>query len=65
MHGPFVSYWSNGQMQMSVVWDEGLRYKKMRSWDHGIMGSWDHGIMGSWDHGIVTARGLPAQAKCR
>jgi len=33
MHGPFVSYWSNGQMQMSVVWDEGLRYKKMRSWD--------------------------------
>ena len=65
MHGPFVSYWSNSQMQMSVVWDEALRYKKMRSWDHGIMGSWDHGIMGSWDHGIVTARGLPAQAKCR
>jgi len=49
MHGPFVSYWSNSQMQMSVVWDEGLRYKKM----------------GPWDHGIVTARGLPAQAKCR
>jgi len=49
MHGPFVSYWSNSQMQMSVVWDEALRYKKMRSWDHGIMGSWDHGIMGSWD----------------
>ena len=41
MHGPFVSCWSNSQMQMSVVWDEALRYKKMRSWDHGIMGSWD------------------------
>tara|TARA_S200002703_G_scaffold141348_1_gene133150 strand:- start:7108 stop:7572 length:465 start_codon:yes stop_codon:yes gene_type:complete len=33
MHGPFVSYWENGQVQMSMVWDQGTRYKNMRSWD--------------------------------
>jgi hypothetical protein len=33
MHGPFISFWDNGQVQMSLVWDGGIRYKKMRSWD--------------------------------
>jgi len=33
MHGPFISFWDNGQVQMSLIWDEGVRYKKMRSWD--------------------------------
>jgi hypothetical protein len=33
MHGPFISFWDNGEVQMSLVWDEGIRYKKMRSWD--------------------------------
>ena len=33
MHGPFISFWNNGEVQMSLVWDEGIRYKKMRSWD--------------------------------
>ena len=26
-------FWDNGQVQMSLVWDGGIRYKKMRSWD--------------------------------
>ena len=33
MHGTFISFWDNGEVQMSLVWDEGIRYKKMRSWD--------------------------------
>ncbi len=33
MHGPFISYWDNGQVQMSLFWDEGTHYKKMRAWD--------------------------------
>lgn len=33
MHGPFISFWDNGEVQMSLVWDEGVRYKNMRSWD--------------------------------
>ena len=33
MHGPFISFWDNGQVQMSLVWELGTRYKKMRSWD--------------------------------
>ena len=33
MHGPFISFWDNGDVQMSLVWDEGVRYKNMRSWD--------------------------------
>lgn len=33
MHGPFISYWDNGEVQMSLVWDEGVRYKNMRSWN--------------------------------
>ena len=33
MHGPFISFWDNGQVQMSLFWDEGTRYKKMRAWD--------------------------------
>lgn len=33
MHGPFISYWDNGEKQMSLVWDEGVRYKNMRSWN--------------------------------
>ncbi len=33
MHGPFISFWDNGEVQMSLVWDKGVRYKNMRSWD--------------------------------
>ena len=33
MHGPFISFWDNGEVQMSLVWDKGTRYKNMRSWD--------------------------------
>ncbi len=33
MHGPFISFWDNGEVQMSLVWDEGVRYKNMRSWN--------------------------------
>lgn len=33
MHGQFISFWDNGQVQMSLVWDGGIRYKKMRSWN--------------------------------
>ena len=47
MHGPFVSYWENGQVQMSMVWDQGTRYKNMRSWDRDgkrLKGSGDEQI---------------------
>ena len=33
MHGPFISFWDNGQVQMSLIWDAGTHYKKMRSWN--------------------------------
>lgn len=33
MHGPFLSFWDNGQVQMSMVWENGTHYKKMSSWD--------------------------------
>jgi hypothetical protein len=33
MHGPFISFWDNGEVQMSLVWDGGIKYKNMRSWD--------------------------------
>jgi len=33
MHGPFLSFWDNGQKQMTMEWDNGTHYKKMRTWD--------------------------------
>ena len=33
MHGPFLSFWDNGQMQMTLVWDKGTHYKNMRTWN--------------------------------
>jgi hypothetical protein len=32
-HGPMVTFWDNGQKQMTLEWDEGVSYSKMRSWD--------------------------------
>ena len=56
MHGPFLSYWDNGQMQMSMVWDNGTRYKNMRTWDRD-----GNRLKGSGDEQIAEIRSMDKQ----
>ena len=53
MHGPFISFWDNGQMQMTMVWDKGTHYKKMRTWDRD-----GKRLKGSGDEQIIQIRNM-------
>ncbi len=56
MHGPFLSFWDNGQIQMTMEWDKGTHYKKMRSWNQD-----GKRLKGSGDEQIEQIRSLDKQ----
>jgi hypothetical protein len=56
MHGPFLSFWDNGQMQMTMVWDKGTHYKKMRTWDRD-----GKRLKGTGDEQMAQIRSLDTQ----